>query len=189
MRVDPLRLILSGVAVQALFFAGVALLSFLFADRAPAFVAFTVGSLNGRGWPDVLPALPAMLAGGAVAAAVARPLDVLLLDEASATSVGVRVRAARLGAAALAALLAAAAVSIAGLVAFVGLVAPNSVRLLVGPSHARLLPLSALAGAVLVVVADTAARSVAPPTELPVGALLALVGAPFLIFLASRRLA
>jgi iron complex transport system permease protein len=184
----PLRMILCGVALQALFFAVVALIMFFFADRAPAFAAFIVGSLASVGWSDVaIVAVPTVL-GFFVALAAARPLDVLLLDEASATSLGVPVRRARFGASCVAALLAAGAVSVAGLVGFVGLVAPNALRLLAGPRHAALLPLAALAGATLVMVSDAAARAAAAPLELPVGALLAAIGAPYFLFLIWKKI-
>lgn len=188
LRSGPLRLVLSGVAVQAVGFAGIALLSFLYADRAPAFTAFLVGSLNGRGWNEAaLVALPAALGLGAAALAT-RPLDVLLLDDATAGGLGVAVRRARFLAAALAAWLAAAAVSVAGLVGFVGLVVPNGLRLLVGPQHRALLPASALGGAALVLLADAAARTATAPIELPVGALMALLGGPYFLFVLWRRL-
>jgi iron complex transport system permease protein len=187
--VDPLRVVLCGVAVQSLGFAAIAVLTFLFADRAPSFVAFTVGSLNGVGWREVAIAAAPTALGSAVAFSWRRPLDLLLLDDDSAASVGLAVRRARLATAALAALLAAGAVSIAGLVGFVGLVVPNAVRLLVGPGHRALLPLSALSGALLVVVADTFARTLLAPLELPVGALLAAIGGPYLLWLVTRRLA
>lgn len=188
LRTGPLRLVLSGVAVQAVGFAGVALLSFLYADRAPSFTAFLVGSLNGRGWNEAgIVAVPALV-GLAAAALAARPLDVLLLDDSSAGGLGVAVRRARFLAAALAAWLAAAAVSVAGLVGFVGLVVPNGLRLLVGPRHRVLLPASALGGAALVLLADAAARTLVAPIELPVGALLALIGGPYFLFVLWRKL-
>lgn len=188
LRTGPLRLVLSGVAVQAVGFAGVALLSFLYADRAPAFTAFLVGSLNGRGWNEVQLVAGPALAGLAAAALATRPLDVLLLDDATAGGLGVSVRRARFLAAALAAWLAAAAVAVAGLVAFVGLVVPNGLRLLVGPGHRALLPASALGGAALVLLADAAARTLAAPIELPVGALLAMIGGPYFLFVLWRKL-
>lgn len=188
LRTGPLRLVLSGVAVQAVGFAGVALLSFLYADRAPAFTAFLVGSLNGRGWNEVQLVAGPALAGLLAAALATRPLDVLLLDDATAGGLGVSVRRARFLAAALAAWLAAAAVSVAGLVAFVGLVVPNGLRLLVGPQHRALLPASALGGAALVLLADAAARTLATPIELPVGALLAMIGGPYFLFVLWRKL-
>jgi iron complex transport system permease protein len=183
----PLRLILSGVAVQSMLFSAIAAITFLFADRAPAFVAFTVGSLDGSGWRDAaIVALPTAL-GVALALVAVRPLNLLLLDDDAASGVGLGVRGTRIAASCLAALLAAGAVSVAGLVGFVGLVVPNAVRLLVGPEHTRVVLLSCLGGATLVVLADAAARTVAAPFELPVGALLAAIGGPYFLGLLWRR--
>ncbi|MBY0274459.1 iron ABC transporter permease [Candidatus Binatia bacterium] len=185
----PLRIVLAGVAVQSILFACVALITFLFADRAPSFAGFTVGSLAGSGWREArIVTVPALL-GIAVAHAAARPLDLLLLDDDSATGIGLPVRGARIALCSVAGLLAAGAVSIAGLVGFVGLIVPNAARILVGPSHHRLLPTVALGGAALVVVADACARTVVAPLELPVGALLALVGGPYFLVLLRRRAA
>jgi len=97
------------------------------------------------------------------------------------------VRRTRVAVSCLAGLLAAGAVSVAGLVGFVGLVVPNWVRLLVGPEHARVLVLCALGGATLVVAADALARTVVAPLELPVGALLALLGGPYFLVILWRR--
>jgi iron complex transport system permease protein len=187
--VGPLRLVLSGVALQAVFIAGIALLTFAFADRAPAFAAFLVGSLGGLGWSDLVLVLGPTLVGLALALAAARPLNLLLFDDATAGGVGLAVRRARFGASSLAAFLAACAVSVAGLVGFVGLVVPNAVRVAAGPDHRVLLPLAALGGATLVLLADTVSRVALPPLELPVGALLALLGGPYFLWLLWRRLA
>jgi iron complex transport system permease protein len=188
-RSGPLRLVLSGVAVQAILFSVIALLNFMFADRAPAFVAFIVGSLNGLGWREVTLVLVTAALGTGLALLAARPLNLLLLDDDSAGGVGLAVRRARLGASCLAALLAAGAASVAGLVSFVGLVVPNWVRVLVGPDHRVLLPLCVLGGATLLVVADLAARTLAAPLELPVGALLALIGGPYFLVILWRKVA
>lgn len=182
-RDHPLRLVLCGVALQSLFFAGVSLLTFLFAERAPSFVSFTIGSLHGVGWREVWILCVPALAGAAAALALGRPLDAMLLDEGSASGVGLSVRNVRLAISSLGALLCAGAVAVAGLVGFVGLIVPNAVRLLVGPGHRALLPLSALAGSALVVLADTGARTLAAPVELPVGVPLACVGAPYFLHL------
>jgi iron complex transport system permease protein len=175
--------------VQAIAFALLALLMFFFADRAPAFVAFTIGSLSGAGWGHVRLIAATTALGTALALAGARGLDMLLLDDESARSAGLSVRRARLASAGLAAVLAAGVASTAGLVGFVGLVVPNLVRILAGPSHRTLLPLSILGGAALTVIADTAARTVVAPLELPVGALLALVGGPSFLLTLRRKLA
>ncbi len=184
----PLRLLLSGVGVQAILFSLIALVTFAFADRAPAFIAFTVGSLNGVGWDRTALVVGPIVLGCMLALVARRPLDVMLLDDDSAAGVGLGVRAARIAAACLAAWLAAAAASAAGLLAFVGLVVPNWMRLLVGPGHGALLPLAMVAGAALLVVADTIARTLLAPLELPVGALLAFIGGPYFLFVLWRKL-
>lgn len=186
--VGPLRLVLSGVALQAIFFAAIALLTFAFADRAPSFAAFLVGSLNGIGWRDALIVAAPVGVGLALALASVRILDLLLLDDATAGGLGLSVRRARFAASSLSALLAAGAVSAAGLIGFVGLVVPNAVRVAAGPGHRRLLPLAALGGATLALLADTVARLVLAPLELPVGALLALIGGPYFLVLLWRKL-
>lgn len=186
-RPTPLALLLAGVALQAILFACIAVLTLLFADRAPAFVGFTVGSLAATGWREVVAALVPLAIGVGAAALLSRTLDLLLFDEASAIGLGVAVPRTRLLIAALAATLCAAAVSIAGLVGFVGLLVPNAVRLALGNRHRILVPFSVVVGALLVVLADLAARTVAAPIELPVGAILALLGGPFFLFLLFRR--
>jgi iron complex transport system permease protein len=187
-RTGPLRIVLSGVALQSALFAGIALLTFAFADRAPSFAAFMAGSLNGLGWRDAsLVVLPSGVALAGVVLGM-RSLNVLLLDDSTAGGVGLPVRRVRIGAACVAALFTAAAVSVAGLVGFVGLVVPNAMRLVVGPDHRVLVPASALAGAALVVGADTVARTLIAPLELPVGALLALIGAPYFLYLLWKKL-
>lgn len=187
--IGPLRIVLSGVAVQAMLFALLALLTFAYADRAPAFASFLVGSLNGMGWADATTVAIPTAIGLALAALYIRPLDVMLLDDASAAGLGLGVRSARIGVSSIAALLAAGAVSVAGLVGFVGLVVPNAVRVWAGPGHALLLPLSAAGGAALVLVADGVARTALRPLELPVGALLALLGGPYFLSLLWRKVA
>ncbi|MBY0400372.1 iron ABC transporter permease [Myxococcota bacterium] len=183
-----LRIVLTGVSLQAILFALIALLTFAFADRAPAFAAFMVGSLNGAGWSDAGRMLIPSLVGVAGIAASMRTLNALLLDDGAASGLGVSVLRARFLAACIAALLTAAAVSAAGLVGFVGLVVPNGLRLVVGPEHMALLPATALAGASLVLIADTIARTSLAPLELPVGALLALVGGPYFLFILWKKL-
>lgn len=185
---SALRIVLTGVALQALCLAGASILTFLFADRAPAFSAFLVGSLNGTGWTEVaMVAMPTII-GFVAALASIGALDLLLLDEATAAGRGLDVRRTRIWLSSVAALLAAAAVSVAGLVGFVGLVVPNALRLVTGPSHRLLIPIGAIGGGALVVLADAAARSSVPPLELPVGALLSLVGGPYFLWLLWSRI-
>lgn len=184
----PLRIVLSGVALQALLGAFIALLTFSFADRAPSFAAFVVGSLNGLGWADFKIIVAPTVLGLVLAFAFARTLNLLMLEDTAASGLGVAVRRSRFLASCIAALLAASAVSVAGLIGFVGLVVPNGLRLLIGPEHKMLLPFSAVGGGVLVVVADLVARTVLSPLELPVGALLALLGGPYFIYILWTKL-
>lgn len=187
-RPGPLKIILSGVAVQSVLFSVIALITFFFADRAPAFAAFTIGSLNGTGWSEARLSIAPAAIGIFLAIAGSRPLNVLLFDDATAGGVGLDVVRARIGASIVAALLAASAAAVAGLIGFVGLVVPNLVRIVSGPDHRRLIPLTALGGALLMLSADLVARTLVAPLELPAGAVLALIGGPYLLILLWRKL-
>ena len=118
---------------------------------------------------------------------LARPLDALLSGEETARSLGMPLGRTRAAIVAAASLTTAAAVAASGIIGFVGLIAPHIARLLCGASHARLIPASALIGALLMLLADSAARSILPPLELPVGIVTAVVGGPFFLWLLARR--
>jgi len=118
---------------------------------------------------------------------LARQLNALALSEEYASQLGVRVERLRLAAVVLGSLLTALAVSLAGLIGFVGLLVPHFLRLLLGPDHIRLLPASALGGALFMVVADTVARTAFAPSEIPVGILTAFLGAPAFLYLLHQR--
>lgn len=185
--ISPVRFALAGVAVAALFTAlSTALIatSKLFTQAALAFLA---GGLYQRGWEHVHQVWPYTLVGGAVALMVADSLNVLALGDDVARGLGMRVERTRALMAALAAVLTGAAVAVAGLVAFVGLVVPHIARLLVGSDQRIVLPLSALLGALLLVLSDSVARVVVAPGEIPVGIITAIVGAPVLLVLIRTR--
>jgi iron complex transport system permease protein len=118
----------------------------------------------------------------------ARTLDLLLLGEEAALSLGVDVEPAKRLLFTTAAILTGASVAVAGLVGFVGLIVPHAVRLLLGPSHRTLLPASAVAGATFVIVCDLVARTIRPPAEIRLGVVTALCGAPLFLMLMLRRL-
>ncbi len=182
----PEDLLLAGLAAGTFFAAVLSVVLVLSHGSLQQALAWLLGSLGGRGWDHVRLAGPAVLAGYGLARSYARELDVLLLGEEEASSVGVpvpRVRAAVVGAATL---MTAAAVASAGLVGFVGLVVPHAMRRLGGSVHAVLLPGSALWGAALLVWADLLARTAAAPLEIPVGAVTALVGVPFFLWVLWR---
>ena len=187
---SPVRLVLAGVAVSYLLgaLANLLVATADTANEVRSVVFWQLGSLAGAQWRTLgVPA--AVLAGGlAVTLLHARVLNALLAGDETAASLGLRPDAARRRLVVVAALLTAAAVALSGTIAFVGLVVPHAVRFLVGSDHARLLPLAALTGAVFLVLADIAARTVMEPQEVPIGVFTALVGAPLFCVLCRRRL-
>lgn len=146
-----------------------------------------MGGISISSWTQLEVAALMVLGGVLLSRSFVSSLNAFSLGEEGAAYLGVSVERDKRGIIALGALLAAAAVSIGGLIGFVGLVVPHMVRLTVGPNHRKLLPASALAGALFLVVADTLARIVLAPTELPVGMLTALVGGPFFLWLLRRH--
>lgn len=175
-------LLLSGVAVTALGGAGTGLLIALARDADLRDLTFwSLGSLGGVTWPLLGAALPFLAVPFLFVPWMARHLDALLLGDREARTLGTPVDRVRLASLFLTAGGVGAATALAGGVGFVGLVAPHLARFLVGPGHRALLPLAACLGATLTVGADTLARLVVAPAELPLGVVLAFVGAPFLL--------
>ena len=138
-------------------------------------------------WADVVAVLPLFAIGAFALHRLATPLDMLALGERQAQHLGLDVARTRRLLVAFSALLVGAAVAFAGSISFVGLVVPHVARLLVGPGHRWLLPLSGLLGALLIVVADTAARTLDPPAEIPLGLFSAALGAPFFLWLVLQQ--
>ena len=183
----PLALLLAGTALSYMFTAAVSLVMvFANSDLVNVFY-WLLGGFAGRSWPDLWATLPYVIVGLAGLAILTRPLDVLAFGEETAQGLGVAVRQVRFLIVVFAALTTAAAVASSGIIGFIGLMAPHIARLLWGPVHGRLLPASALLGALLLVLADTAARTLLAPMELPVGVLTALLGAPFFLYLLRAR--
>jgi len=192
-RLAPTTTVLAGVAVTSVFGAITSLVIFWSAtnDSYREILNWLLGSLSGTDWTSVAIAGGALLVVGAPLVASARTLDAFAVGESGAAALGVHVarsRALLLGGTAL---LTGALVAVSGSIGFVGLVLPHAVRLVIGPGHRALLPLSALAGAIFLVWADTGARTLFDPRELPVGILTALIGGPVFawLLLRSRRTA
>jgi len=186
-RTEVVTLVLTGVAVNAVAGAALALLTFLGDTQEREQIVFwQLGSLNGTRWPYVAVVAPIVAVGIAGAVLVARRLDLLALGERSARHLGVDVERLRVVCIVLVALLTAGAVAFCGIIAFVGLVVPHLVRMAVGPGHRVLIPASALGGAVLLLAADLVARTAVPYADLPIGMLTALVGGPFFFWLIRR---
>jgi ABC-type Fe3+-siderophore transport system permease subunit len=187
-RLDAERLILAGVSLSALLSALVTLALERLArgTASEAILAWLAGSLAGRGWDDLAAAAPEAILGIAIGAATIPALNVLRLGEGRAAALGVDVTRLQWALLVAATLLTAAAVALAGLVGFVGLVVPHLARRVVGADLRALVPASVLVGASLVVVADTFARTIAAPAEIPLGVLLAFFGVPTFLVLYLR---
>ena len=183
----PMVLLLSGVVVGVLLGALSDLVILLSPEALRGKQVFMLGTTSFFGWPAVTALAAALVLALPLSLRLSRVLDALVLGEASAASLGLALPGLRLLLVVTMALATGAAVSQAGLVAFVGLVAPHLVRRWVVVTHGALLALSALAGGVLLLTADVAARWVIAPQELPVGILTALLGGLYLLGLLRRR--
>ncbi|KOV78667.1 iron ABC transporter permease [Nocardia sp. NRRL S-836] len=184
---SPVTLALAGAAVSALMNGLVSAIVLLDQQSLDAFRFWQVGAIAGRDLGVLLQVLPFLLAGLVVAAFNAPGLNALSLGEDVARSLGVKVSRTRsLGILAIT-LLVGGAVAACGPIGFVGLVVPHVARAFTGPDYRWILPFSAVVGAVLILVADVLGRVVARPSEVEVGVMLALLGAPFFIFLVRRK--
>lgn len=188
-RTPVTTLILAGVALSALLSAGTILLMFSVQDafRAMHVLGWLMGSLALADWEQVRVVLPYVLGGLALIGWHAHTLNVLQLDEEQAQSLGVAVERMKGVLIVAVSLATAAVVSVSGVVGFIGLIVPHIVRLIWGPDHRFLLPMSGLVGAVSLILADSAARTLFSPRELPLGVVTAVVGAPFFLYLLRRQ--
>lgn len=182
------NLLLVGIAIGTACLAAIGFFTFRAnATQLQSLVFWQMGSLGSADWTAVGAVLPAFVLGLCGMLMLATPLDMLALGERQAQHIGLNVRRTRVLLVFCSALLVGAAVAFSGIIGFVGLVVPHVVRLIAGPRHRWLLPLSAIAGAILIVVADTAARTLAPPSEIPLGLFSASLGAPFFLWLVLRQ--
>lgn len=181
--INPIRMILSGVAVASLLGAGINALLIFFPDRVHGVVDFMVGSLAAKTWKHFRMLWPYALSGTALVMLFAGKLNVLMLGDEVATGLGLHVERTRMFFIAVSSLLAASAVSVVGLLGFVGLIVPHMTRLIIGSDYKYLIPASALSGATVLILCDTIARLVLSPAEIPVGIIMAVLGAPFFLYL------
>ena len=187
-RLSVARLLLAGVAMSALMASVTSFITFSSPDpgKLRAVLFWLLGSLSGTQWSELVPPLATTAAGTAFLLVLARPLDAMLIGEEAAYHLGVPVEALKRGLIVLAALMTGALVAVAGAIGFVGLIVPHAVRLVAGVAHRRVVPLAFAGGALFLVWADLAARTILPEQELPVGILTALCGVPFFLVLLRR---
>lgn len=184
---SPVKLALAGTALAAMTAGGTTVVLTSSSATLDQFRFWQVGALSGRDADSVVQMLPFLCVGAVLVVACARGLDALALGDETARGLGHRVARVRLIAAFGATLLTAAAVAAAGPIVFVGLVVPHLARRLVRGGYRTVLPLSALLGAALLVLADVAGRVVRAPAEVPAGVMTALVGVPVLVALVRRK--
>ncbi|HET7235146.1 MAG TPA: iron chelate uptake ABC transporter family permease subunit [Actinomycetota bacterium] len=185
--VNVATLLLAGIAVAAVISAVMSLVMSFAGEEIRSIYFWLLGGLSARGWTAVEVVGPLILLGTAGAVLLIRDLNLVSLGEERAAQLGVDVDRFKWQAVALGALLAGAAVSVAGVIGFVGLMTPHVMRLIVGSDHRRLLPAVLLAGPTFLVLADLVSRVAIAPQELPLGAVTALVGGPFFLYLLRRE--
>ncbi|ARF15768.1 FecCD family ABC transporter permease [Sporosarcina ureae] len=184
---SPLRIILVGVAINAVIGACMSALMLLYSDRVQAVLPWLAGGIAGVGWVQFEMIIYYAIAAFVLAIFSVKHIRILRLGDEVAKLLGHHVERSRFFLIVLSTLLAGMAVSVSGLIGFVGLVVPHIMRSIVGGDYRFLLPASALGGGLLVVVADTIARTVFNPIELPVGILLSFLGGPFFLYLIQKR--
>jgi iron complex transport system permease protein len=182
-------LILSGVAVAAFLTAVQTYVQQQNAETLREVYGWILGRLTTAGWHEVALVVPYALCSTAAILLHRRLIDVLAVGDDEAASLGVRAARVRLVVVAAATLATAAAVAVSGLIGFVGIIVPHTIRLVAGPSHRLLIPLSLVGGAAFLILADLAARTAMAPAELPIGVITAFFGAPFfaLVLRSSRQ--
>ncbi len=184
-RTPVVTLLLAGFVVSSFL---ISLSSFLISvsNHMTQVMNWTMGSVDVSEFSQLGLTGPLVIGAALLAFALAHQMDVVLLGEAQAAHLGIRVERLKIAGIVLGALLTALAVSLAGVVPFVGLIVPHTARLLYGPAHRILVPTAALGGALFVVLVDLIARTVIAPTEIPLGVMTAVVGAPFFLHLLRR---
>jgi iron complex transport system permease protein len=180
-------LILAGVALSSLLGSIVSYLIISSGDKMHSIIFWLMGSFSLSQWSEVRMVLPYIAVGTAVIIIFARLLNVMQLDEEQAQQLGVNVEKYKLILLAAATLITAASVSFVGTIGFVGIIIPHAVRMIWGADHRFLLPLSVLTGAIFMILTDLVARTVLAPTEIPIGVITAICGAPFFLYLLKRR--
>lgn len=184
---SALGLLLAGIAMSSFLSSLVSLLVYFSRDKIQPIIFWLMGGLSARGWTHLLVVLPYFIAGYALAFFYHRYLTAISLSDATAHHLGVNVERTRLILLCSSALLTAAAVAVSGVIGFVGLMTPHIGRMFVGHNYRRLLPVSALLGAIFLALADVLARVIVRPTELPVGIITAMCGGPFFLYLLAKR--
>ncbi len=185
---EAVSLILAGVVIQSFLGAILAFAVTISGTKLRTIVFWMMGSLAGNDWSNILFLMPYLIICFTLIYAFYRNLNILSLGEQAAHHLGMNVERIKILVLLAASLLTAAAVSVVGIIGFVGLIVPHIVRLITGPDHRILIPVSCLAGSVFLLWSDTLARTLIPAMEIPIGVITALAGAPFFGYLLKKRI-
>lgn len=183
---SPLRIILTGVAVSAFFGGFTSSIGTMTGGDRTGVASVVLGNVTQKTWDDVIMAAPYILAGLVLSVFLFRRCNLLALEDKTAGSLGINVNRTRIIISSVACVLAGVSAAIAGNISFLGLVVPHMGRIIVGSDHKKLIPYTALAGAVVYLIADTAGRTIAMPYEIPASVIMNVVGGPFFIILLRR---
>lgn len=186
-KLPVLTFLLAGVAMSFILNSLMSFLMVLRTENLQQLVYWLMGSLAGASWLDIKMILPYFLSALFVIIFYLKDLNILLLGEESASHLGLNVERTKIILLGAASLITAAVVSVSGSIGFIGLVIPHIVRLIIGPDHRKLLPLTAIFGGGFLLIADTFARTILAPMELPVGIITALAGGPYFIYLLRNK--
>lgn len=185
--VSPVKMILSGLAVSAVFGAFNDMIKIFFAEELANAASFMVGSLNGVAWDDFKLVLPYATVGILICCFLPSKMNILMLGDEMANSLGLRVERFRFLLIVVSSLLAGASIAVAGMISFVGLIVPHIARLIIGSDHKYLFPASVLMGYSFVVICDTIGRIVLKVGTVPVSVVLSFIGAPFFLYLLRKK--
>lgn len=185
-RIPSVTLLLAGVAISSMASAVISVLMIFNRDQADSIIFWTMGSVSAARWEQVSYLLPVVLMGTLVIMFYAKDLNLMMAGDDTAHNLGVEIDKSKKMLLTVSSIMIAFIVSSSGIIGFVGLIVPHAIRLLLGPDHRVLIPFSALGGAVFMILCDTIARTLLAPMEIPVGAITALFGAPYFIFLLSK---
>lgn len=185
--IAPLTIILSGIAVNALAGGVIGYLSIMHSDKLPTAVQWMNGSLASKGQSSLYMILPYSIIGWIVSLFAIRKANIIRMGDQVAANLGVNVNSLRIVLSLLAVFLAAMSVAAVGMIGFIGLIVPHMARLMVGSDYKYLLPMSMILGAFVLLLADTMGRTLFTPLDIPAGILMAVIGAPYFLYLMRRN--
>lgn len=182
-RVSTITILLAGIAISSMMSSIISVLMIFNREKLEMIVFWIMGSVSAASWKHVSILLPVALIGSVIITYFSRDLNLLLIGDESAKSLGVDTDRVKKILLVVCSGIIAFTVSVSGVIGFVGLIIPHAIRMLVGPDHRILIPFSALGGAIFMILCDTLARTIIPPMEIPVGAVTAIIGSPYFIYL------